>query len=62
MIMNQAEIKREGAYALSSVELYDTAFDPSELEDVSGEHPERIEQLRRALAEWEGRFPLKEGF
>ncbi len=62
MIVNQAEIEREGAYELSSVELYDTAFDPSELEDVSGEHPERIEQLRRALAEWEGRFPPKEGF
>jgi arylsulfatase A-like enzyme len=61
MILNQAELKREGAYGLSSVELYDTAYDPSELEDVSEGHPEVLEELKRALAEWEGLFPPLEG-
>ena len=61
MLLNRGEVEREGAYEVSAVELYDTTLDPSELEDVSGSHPEVLEGLMRAVAEWEGLFPLTEG-
>jgi choline-sulfatase len=57
LLLNRDGVAREGAYEISSAELYDTANDPSELEDVSRERPEVLGDLIRAVAEWERRFP-----
>lgn len=35
-----------------SVELYDLINDPTELHDLSGEQPERVDELRRQLNQW----------
>ncbi|MDE0892060.1 MAG: sulfatase-like hydrolase/transferase [Planctomycetota bacterium] len=59
LLLNRDGVAREGAYEVSSAELYDTANDPSELEDVSGERPEVLGDLMRAVAEWERRFPRR---
>jgi hypothetical protein len=61
MLLNREGVEREGTYGVSSVELYATSVDPSELEDVSEEHPEALEGLMQAVAEWERLFPLTDG-
>ena len=61
MLLNREGVEREGTYEVSNDELYDTTVDPSELEDVSERHPEVLEGLMGAVAEWERLFPLTEG-
>ena len=59
LLLNRDGVAREGSYEISSAELYDTANDPSELDDVSQERPEVLGDLMRAVAEWERRFPRR---
>lgn len=39
-------------FADNRMELYDLKTDPSETSDVSGEHPQQLQTLARALGEW----------
>jgi N-acetylgalactosamine-6-sulfatase len=41
----------------SRIELYNTAADRNQMQDVSAEHPERVSQMERKIGEWVASLP-----
>jgi len=60
LVLNPGSATREGAYDVAPVELYETASDPSEFEDLSEDLPGALEDLLGVVSDWEKRYPARD--